>query len=210
MKLSSLLQEAEQDTKVNAMDQAMASAFKQLGREFEAGKQAAQTDVEKANIQIAEAVGVVTVISALLAAPKIIDLLARGLQKMFDLYKRLFKKDGAKSEQEQIQVAKSIIDFTHKWHKQYILGVKWILKTAGLFKKAGIKGDANQTKAAELIYYTIVAGLAVYSGVGALSAFKSAAQTADIGGFSFGTFEAAMSAVKSKEVTSFLAKLNLA
>ena len=68
----------------------------------------------------------------------------------------------------------------------------------------------GQKKAAEVVYYTIVAGLAVYSGIGAVGAFKGAIQGAAHGGsFSLGAFEAAMATIKSGEVVDFLGKLGL-
>ncbi len=209
MKLYNLLRESQQEAEVSALDKAMGSAFNQLGQELETGKQIAQANVQKANIQVTEAVGVVAIIGMLLAAPKVVELMAKGLQKLFSVYKSTFKKGAATSEQQQTDLAKSIIDFTHKWHKQYIKGIGWMLKVTGLFKKAGISDKVSQDKAAELIYYTIIAGLAVYSGIGAASAFKSAATTADLGSFSIGSLETAMSAIKSGEVLAFLKKLNI-
>jgi hypothetical protein len=209
MKLHHILLEVEQEAAVNALEKAMADSFKQLGQELEADKQTVQADVQAANIKVTEAVGVVTVIGALLAAPKVIELLAKGMQKLFNVYKGIFKKGAAKDEQEQLQVAKALIEFSHKWHKVYPKGIKWILKVSGLFKKAGIKSEQAQMKAAELVYYTILAGLAVYSGVGAVSAFKSAAASVDLGDFSIGTFETAMAAIKSGEVATFLSRINI-
>jgi len=209
MKLQHILLEVEQEAAVDALEQAMADSFKQLGQELETNKQDIQANVQAANVKVAEAVGIVTVVGALLAAPKVIELLAKGMQKLFSTYKKLFKRDAAKGEQEQLQVAKTLIEFSHKWHKLYPKGIKWILSASGLFKKAGINSEQDQMKAAELIYYTILAGLAVYSGVGAVSAFKSAAASADLGGFSLGSFETAMSTIKSGEVAAFLSKINI-
>jgi sulfite exporter TauE/SafE len=63
-------------------------------------------------------------------------------------------------------------------------------------------------KAAEVVYYTIIAGLAVYSGIGAVSAFKSAAAGGAAGSeFALGTFETVMASVKTTEVTEFLTKV---
>ena len=81
---------------------------------------------------------------------------------------------------------------------------------AGGFKKVGINDEAQQMKAAEAVYYVLVASLAVYSGVGAVSAFKSAVTGAANGGsFSLAAFEAAMASIKSSEVAEFVGKLGL-
>ena len=124
------------------------------------------------------------------------------------MWKKIVKPGEAKGNEEEF--AKNIIEFTHKWHKLYIKGIKGMLKLIGAFKKAGIEGDAAQDKAAEAIYYTIIAGLAVYSGIGAVSAFKGAITAAPHGGsFSLAALESAMAGIKSSEVTEFIGKLGL-
>jgi hypothetical protein len=81
---------------------------------------------------------------------------------------------------------------------------------SGVFKKAGISDETAQFKTAEAVYYTIIAGLAIYSGIGAIGAFKAAVQgAAHGGGFSLAAFETAMASVKSAEVTAFIGKLGL-
>ena len=65
-------------------------------------------------------------------------------------------------------------------------------------------------KAATMLYYTIIAGLAVYSGIGAISAFKNAASVAaHAGSFEIGVLEAAMAAIKSGEVVDFMGSMGL-
>jgi hypothetical protein len=56
----------------------------------------------------------------------------------------------------------------------------------------------------------LIAALAIYSGAGAVHAFKGAAEGAAHGSsFSLGAFETAMASVKSSEVTNFISKLGL-
>ena len=119
-------------------------------------------------------------------------------------------KGGAKTEEEQEQMAAKIIDFTHKWHKQYIKAIKWVFKVSGLYKKAGIEDDVTQMKVASMVYYTIIAGLAVYSGIGAISAFKQAiVHGAEASHVSLGALETAMASVKTGEVATFLGELGI-
>lgn len=200
------LNEAE-DTKVSDLANAMEDSFKMLRAEFKASEDEIKADIEQADIPVNEDVGVITVVGILLAAPKLLELFAKGLSKLVNVYKKYFKKDTANTPEDQVSIAKNIIEFSHKWHKTYIKGIKWILQMSGAFDKAGIKGDANQTKAAEMLFYVIIAGLAVYSGVQAFSAFKSAAVTAASGDLALGSLEAAMAAVKSNEIRQFLTKI---
>jgi len=169
-----------------------------------------QQDVDQSSPELNEALGAVAIVGALLAAPKVVELIVKSFRAVVNLFTKLFKPGQAKSPQDQEEMATTIIEFTHKWHKAYIKGLKWILKTTGLFRKVGIKDEAQQLKAAEAIYYVLIASLAVYSGVGAVGAFKSAASTAAHGGeFSLGAFEAAMASIKSAEVVEFIGKLGL-
>ena len=200
------LNEADEPN-VDAIENEMSAALKDLGAEFKASEDAIKADVAKADIPVNEAVGVLTVVGIVLAAPKLLELFAKGLSKLVNVYKKIFKKGNADTPDSQISVAKSIIEFSRKWHKSYIKGIKWILQMSGAFEKAGIKGDTNQTKAAEMLFYVIIAGLAVYSGVQAFSAFKSAAVTAATGDLALGSLETAMAAVKSNEIREFLTKM---
>jgi hypothetical protein len=149
-----------------------------------------------------ESVGVLLIISTLLAAPKIIELLGRGISKVVKLFRKIFKKNST----DGVDTAKRIIEFSHKWHNVYIKLFEVILSKSGILKKAGITDKNDVRKAAEVVYYTVVAGLAVASGVGSISAFKAALQTTS-GSFSMGVFEAVMAAVKSAEVRKFLTKV---
>lgn len=211
MKLStlakSILKENEDKAMISKMDAAMGDAFKTLGSELEANKDEIQQDVDQSEGEVNEALGVIAVIGIILAAPKALELFVKGIGKIVNLWTRLVKPGQAKGNEEEF--AKNIIDFAHKWHHAYIKGVKWILKISGIFKKAGITSSSEQERAAEVVYYTIIAGLAVYSGVGAIGAFKSAMAGGAHGSFSISALEAAMASIKTGEVKEFLGKAGL-
>lgn len=204
-----LIKEAEEKQQVAALDQAMGSAFKSMGDMLKSSEDQLKQDVQQADIEIKESITIATVAGILLAAPKIVELIAKGFQKVVTIFKKTFPRKGAQTEQEQSEAAAKIIEFTHKWHKSYVKGLKWILKVSGLFDKAGIKGDADQSRAAEMIYYTLIAALAVYSGVGAASAFKSAIAANDAGHLSLAALETAMASIKTGEVATFVGELGL-
>jgi len=206
--LEGILREEEDKKQITAMDQAMQAAAAELAKQYKDNEAEIKQDVEQSEEELNEALGAVAIIGFILALPKVVELLVKGIGKIVAVWKKLVKPGQAKGQEEEF--AHNIIEFTHKWHKTYIKGLKWILQMSGVFKKANIQGDAAQTKAAEAIYYTIIAGLAVYSGVGAVGAFKAAAQgAAHGGGFSLAAFEAAMASIKSSEVSEFIGKLGL-
>ena len=213
VKLSALAQqilnEQQSDKEIAAMDAAMGNAIKTLAAGFDANKDAIEQEVEKTDLKVNEALGAIAILGVLLALPKVVQLIASGVGKLASVWKKLVKPGEAKGNEEEF--AKKIIEFSHKWHKAYINGIKGLLKLVGAFKKAGIQDDAAQTKAAEVVYYTIIAGLAVYSGVGAVSAFKSALTTApNAGNFSIAGLESAMAAIKSSEAVEFMRKIGVA
>lgn len=237
MKLTLLLEEIEQK-QLDALTASMAKGFNLMGAELKSKEDVLKQDVEQADLELNESITAASVIGMLLAAPKIVELVVKGFAGTISLFKRMFMRGGAKTEEQQIEAAKKIIQFTHKWHKKYIQGLKWILKVTGLFKKAGIQGEAAQDKATELIYHAIIAGLAVYSGIGSFKIFKQAIQAAqtvpaatsavdmaqsagDVAKLaktaidpshnllSLGALEAVMASVKTGEVAQFLSKLGL-
>jgi hypothetical protein len=209
MKLTTLVKEILVEAEEDQLSAAMGMSFKTLGAEIESNKDELAQDVQQSQAEMNESLGAVAIFGMILAAPKVVELLARGLSALIKTFKKFFVKGGAKSEEDQSQVAKKIIDFTHKWHKAYIKGLNWIFKISGLYKKANITDPAQQLKTATFVYYVIVASLAVYSGVGAIGAFKTAASTTNLGDLSLGALETAMASIKSGEVTQFIAKLGL-
>lgn len=206
--LEGILREEEDKKQIAAMNQVMGDTFKALGAEFQANKDEIEQEVEKTQAKLDEAIGAIAIIGFILALPKVVELFAKGFGKLVALWKKLVKPGEAKGQEKEF--ASNIIEFTHKWHSSYIKGLKFILKISGIYKKAGITDDGAQTKAAEVVYYIIVAGLAVYAGVGAIGAFKSALQgSSAASNFSIGAFEIAMASIKSGEVVDFIAKLGL-
>ncbi len=206
--LESILREEDMKKQTAAMDAAMGSAFKTLGAEFEANKDEIQQDVAQSQGEVNEALGIIGILGVILAAPKIIELFVKGLGKIVSAWKTYVKPGEAKGNEEEF--AKGIMNFAHKWHKAYIKGIKWILKISGIYKKAGITGDGAQEKAAEMLFYTIIAAMAIWSGIGAGQAFaKAVSGSGGVGNFSLAAFEAAMASIKTAEVTEFMAKLGL-
>ena len=205
-----ILKEEEDKAQLSALDQAMSSGFNLMGSELKAKEDELQADVEQSDIQINESLTVISIIGILLAAPKVLELVVKSFAKVVRVFKSMFPKGQAKNPEQQEDIAHKLIEGLHKWHKAYIKGLKWVLKVTGAFKKAGITDETSQQKAAELVYYTLVACLAVYSGIGAYSAFKGAlAGSAHGGSFSLAALEAAMASVKTAEVGEFALKLGL-
>jgi hypothetical protein len=160
--------------------------------------------------EINEALDPVTIAGLVLAAPKIVELLASTFSKISAKLNKYFNK-GTQPTDNEGEIAKAVIAFSHKWHKSYIKVLRFILEVSGIFNSAKIVNDVDKNKATELLYYTLIAGMAVYSGIQGIAAFKKALMSKDIayaaGDFSVGTFEAALAQIKAGEVKTFLNKV---
>lgn len=165
-------------------------------------------NVEERDLQ--EALDPISWVGIILAAPKVVELLAKAFGTLTSKINKYFKKGSQETDNES-EIAKSIISFTHKWHSGYVKVLQYVLEVTGCFKKANITSNADKKRATEMLYYIIVAGLATYSGVGAAKAFKTALASKDIAtaasSFNLGAIESAMAAIKSGEVKAFLGKV---
>ena len=183
------------------------SAFNSL--EDEAKEDVAQVDenVIRENLRIHEEkgelneeIGTLFIISVIAAAPKALEIIAKGMSKLIKVFKTKVMGQEDVSDPEWI---KGVIEFAHKWHKGYIKMIKWMLWMTGILAKAKLKKDDPEAeKAAEVIYYVIVVGLLMASGAGAIKAAMKGAK-------GFAAAEGALAAIKSAEVIEFLGAMGI-
>jgi hypothetical protein len=190
----------------DTLEKEMGDSLKDLEAALKSDVADAKAEVDQIDeSQLNEALGTTAIIGLILAAPKVVEMFAKGISGLFKMVKKLLGK-----EPNESKIATAIIDFTHKWHKGYINIVFYILKYTGIFRKAKITNESQQMKVANAVYYIIIAGLAVQAGIGAVSAFEKGMSAAAQGSeFKLAALETAMSAIKSGEVTGFLRKLGL-
>lgn len=204
MKLKYIAKEVLHEQTSNEIDVVAKSVFAELDKEFQAAEDEIQDEISQTN----EAVGFLTIISIILAAPSLLEVFAKAFGKLIKAWKKLSGKENTESEKIE-----SILHFAHKWHKLYTKALKWIFEKSGAYEKKGITTDVEKEKTAEFVFYIIVAGLAVYSGFQGIKAFQTGLQVVGkagtYSGFSLAIFEAAMTAIKSKEVALFLKKIGI-
>ena len=185
------------------LEREMGKSLKDLETEFKKDGAKVAKDVD----QVDEAMGATAIIGLILAAPKLVELIAKGFDRAIKGFKKLLGKQTSK---EPSKIAATIIDATHKWHKAYIKILQFGLKLTGVFRKANITDEKEQFEKAEFLYYVIIAGMAIASGVGAVKAFEQGmTAAAHGGGFKLAALETAMTAVKSGEAAAFVRKLGL-
>lgn len=118
-----------------------------------------------------------------LALPKLAEIAA-------DITDKLSKKLGGG---DKTKIGVFLRKNAHKLHHTYIQIVKLALFSIPSFRNAD---KETRQKVAEVVFTLIIAGLAVYSGYGAVKAGVS----------TLGALEGAMAAIKSGEVIQFLSK----
>ena len=203
MKLTHILLEAEFDQIDSLLNAEFGQTLKDITNDVNAAKDslksAASNAVEK---DLDESAGVIGIIGILLAMPRVIELLAKPMSKFVKLSRKVLKPKAVTAEKE---VAESIIHFAHKWHKGYVKVVKYILEVSGVFKQAGYTTDSQKEKAANLVYYIIIALLAVHAGLESIHAFKElSAAGVETGNISLAALETAMTSIKTGEVAKFV------
>lgn len=157
---------------------------------------------EEQKQQLDEAVISVTfIISLILAAPSIMKGITKALGWVYKKIKKLF---GGK---EQSSVEDKLVEMIEKWHHSYIVVLRQILRTGGIFKAAGITDKEKQTKATEVVFYTIILGFAIYGGITTASSIINMIKHSSLSHGHITAAEAALTGIKSKEVKSFLAQL---
>ena len=140
-------------------------------------KEIKRTDLESTET---EAIGL-TLAGIALSAPEIIKLIG----KFVNLLKKI---PGLKSLSGD-----KLISLGDKYHHKITGAFEYIIK------KAGVKDQAKAKKFANIIHHTVVAILLIAGGV-SMSSYVTQ------GNMSSATLKAALNAVKSKEIVSFLVK----
>lgn len=161
-------------------------------------------NIKKSNLKtvpICEDGGLISIpliISLVTAAPGLIKTLTGIAQKILVKFKMMNPDNN---------IMDSVIKLADKWHHMYIKVIQFAMEKLGLFKKAGITYPEQKKRTAEVIFYVLVFGLAVFSGVSTAKHIKHALDTAHFTNLNMTTLEAVLTAIKSKEVIAFVKEL---
>ena len=106
------------------------------------------SDESVGSIPINEAVGVSLIISLMLAAPGIIERIAKAVGWVINKIRKLFGK-----EKKEFEFIEKLIEFAEKWATGYVVAIEKILDVTGIFKKAGMTEKKEKREVATIIYY---------------------------------------------------------
>jgi len=158
-------------------------------------------DMEEVSI-INEDGGIISIpliISILTASPGIISMFAKLGKKLTSKFKSL-KGIGEK-------FGDKLISFADKWHHFYIKAIVKLIELTGIYKKSNITDKKEKEKIAEVLFYVIVFGLAIYSGVTTVKHIAHIVKDAHLTNINSTTLEGILTAIKSKEIKGFLNKI---
>jgi hypothetical protein len=205
MKLKLILLEAEMEHIEASLEKEFGNTLRDLSTD--AKSQYNPLKQEAASVEddvLDESIGIIGIVGIVLAMPRVLEILAKPIGKFIKLARKVLK---SKAVEDETKVADTILHFAHKWHHGYVKVIKWILEVSGAFKKAGFTSDSQKDKAANLIYYIVIALLAVHSGIDSIHAFKEVATAANAGNISIAALESALASIKTQEVALFSKKL---
>jgi len=143
-------------------------------------------------------------ISIMLSAPKLIEWIGKAVKFIVNQIKKVIGKDTQKEN-----FGDKIIGVGHKLEKFYIKSIKFLLKTTGLAKKAGIKDDKELEKTAKIIFYVILFGAAIAAGYATIDSIGSiisgnAGSTSGVA--TYGSIKGSLAGIKSSEIIGALTK----
>lgn len=201
MKLSQLRQiireeiESSENNNTNLSDEEYEKLIKNAELIFKSEFNSAVGDIkekvsnEKSKIQEA---GAILTISVALALPAILGLVARVGKKMSQLYSKISGKK-PDDNTEYIKWLDGLAKTSDDLHHLYIKPIEMLVSKF-------VKDKNKAHKISNIIMHVIIAIFLYSSGVGTLNAFNTK-------NYSLATIETALTAVKSGEIKSFLAKI---
>lgn len=188
-RIKALFENVSLNEEVDETEKAFDDIFKSVEDELKQTKDIAQA--ENSNGQtLNEEVGLLLVAGVMISIPKLVEYVAKIIEKFKPVLSKIFGQD-----KDGSQTAQKLKDWSHKEHDRQIKILQWIVKT--VFR---VKDEDKSSKLAEILFSLIVIGLFLASGIGAVQALK---------GMNLGTFgfETLLTAVKGKKITDNIPSL---
>lgn len=150
----------------------------------------------------ADPISITLIVSTLLAAPSIIESIAKAIGFIYKKIRKLF----GKSEDEG-KVVEKLIKVSEKWHKSYIAVLRQILRATGVFKQVEVKDKGKQEMITESVFYLIILGFAVHGGIATYQSISYTVSHMSLGHTKMAAIEGALTHLKSREVKNFISQL---
>jgi hypothetical protein len=179
--------EAELDT----LDKEIASAFASGLGTLQGQIAEVKGQVAEAENNLKEAVVTSLLISILLSAPKLLEIIGGMVNKIAAKFSK---------EKGKVPAGEALIHAGHYLEEKYLGLLKKILKVTGIAKKANIKTDAELEIAAKSLLYVILGVAATSAGFASAEAIGSAIAGKGISAATYGLAKGSLAGLKGSEV----------
>ena len=173
------------------MDKEIASAFASSLGALQGQVAEVKVQVAEAETDLKEAVVTSLLVSILLSAPKLLEIIGGMVNKIASKFSK---------EKGEVPAAEALIHAGHYLEEKYLGLLKKILKVTGIAKKANIKTDAELEIAAKSLLYVILGVAATSAGFASAEAIGSAIAGKGISAATYGLAKGSLAGLKGSEV----------
>jgi hypothetical protein len=181
---------ADED-ELDALDKEIASAFSSGLGTLQGQVAEVKVQVTESETDLKEAVVTSLLVSILLSAPKLLEIIGGIVNKIASKFSK---------EKGEVPPGEAFIHAGHYLEEKYLGLLKKILKVTGIAKKANIKTDAELEIAAKSLLYVILGVAATSAGFASAEAIGSAIAGKGISAATYGLAKGSLAGLKGSEV----------
>lgn len=186
------------EAELDALDKEIASAFASGLGALQGQVAEVKEQVSEAETNLSEAVVTSLIISILLSAPKLLEIVGGMVSKIAAKFSK---------EKGEVPAGEALIHAGHYLEEKYLGLLKKILKVTGVAKKANIKTDAELEIAAKVLLYVILGVAATSAGFASAEALGSAIAGKGVSAATYGVAKGSLASLKGSEVVQGIKSL---
>jgi hypothetical protein len=179
------------EDELDALDKEIASAFSSGLGTLQGQVAEVKVQVTESETNLKEAVVTSLLVSILLSAPKLLEIIGGMVNKIASKFSK---------EKGEVPPGEAFIHAGHYLEEKYLGLLKKILKVTGIAKKANIKTDAELEIAAKSLLYVILGVAATSAGFASAEAIGSAIAGKGISAATYGLAKGSLAGLKGSEV----------
>jgi hypothetical protein len=187
------------EAELDALDKEIASAFASGLSALQGQIDEVKGQVIESETDLNEAVVTSLLVSILLSAPKLLEIIGGIVNKVAAKFAK---------EKGKVPAGEALIHAGHYLEEKYLGLLKKILKVTGIAKKANIKTDAELEIAAKVLLYFILGVAATQAGFASAEALGSAIAGKGISAATYGLAKGSLASLKGSEVVQGIKSLS--
>jgi hypothetical protein len=186
------------EAELDALDKEIASAFASGLGSLQGQVAEVKEQVAEAETNLSEAVVTSLLVSILLSAPKLLEIIGGMVNKIAAKFSK---------EKGEVPAGEALIHAGHHLEEKYLGLLKKILKVTGIAKKANIKTDAELEVAAKVLLYVILGVAATSAGFASAEAIGGAIAGKGVSAATYGLAKGSLAGLKSSEIVQGIKSL---